>query len=153
MAINIENIKHGSYIEEFDGYSDYIKVDDKLITLYDALKLGIAGNIEFDDCEHMHIEGDKFPTTYYNIDFENCTISFKTVAPEEFGDFVISTDTRKVDYSIEYNYIRIEFAPKKYKFIFENTITGESGDVIMDATAYNGEFRVKLMYLSKRNFY
>lgn len=150
MAINIENIKNGNYIEEFDGYSDYIKIDGKLITLYDALKIGIAGDIEYDDCEHIHIEGDTFPTTYYNIDFENCTISFKIIAPEELGDFVIITDTRKNDYSIEYNYIRIEFTPKKYKFIFENTITGEKGDAIIDATAYSGEFKVKLMYLSTR---
>ncbi len=74
--------------------------------------------------------------------FGHIILKIKTSNTDDDNPLIIINKNDKT----VYNCLRIDFVPKKYTFMFENTDTGKKGDVTIDITSYAGNVSTLLAY-------
>lgn len=132
MTTRIEDISsdYRGEIASFDwGISHIIKVNGENKLAYEVFNGGVVGKIR-----NVYHEFRDPPSGLYgrrfNIDFlDGSSIEIEIETDDDIERYL--TIRGSLNYNTRYDCIRTEFKLGKYRFIFENTSTGEQDDLIV----------------------
>jgi hypothetical protein len=131
-------------IDLIGGHSRKIIIGDTQMLVYDILKAGITGkihNIFHYDKDNRYDE----KTRVFDIDFGEDCISIELFHLGEWEKYI--TISGSINYNTKYDCVYIDFVDSRYRFVFENTITGETNDLVfnVDLDYPDKDFNIEIL--------
>jgi hypothetical protein len=147
--IKFEDIpdKHGvehCKIDLIGGGSNKIDIGDTQMLVYDILKAGITGKIH----NIFHYDRDDSygkKTRVFDIDFGEDCIRIELFHWEDWEEYI--TISGSINYNTKYDCVYIDFIDSRYRFVFENTITGETNDLVFNVNLdyHDRNFNIEIL--------